>query len=343
MAGADNPSRGTTDGPALSRRWSIFSTSFVVASLAALFALIAVLVVLDPYDAGRFGLPKTRGVPEQGPRTANASRGRDPAFNAAIIGNSHIQLIAPERLKTLTGFDFVSLSVPATRPREQFAVLNWFLRHHPAPDAIVFGLDDTWCLDSFINDKPFPFWLYGDGTPAFLRGLFSFAALEKVQGRIALATGKAKPARRDGYWDYEVNYRAIGYGDADFVRGKLAGDPPSISLNPRHVFPAAERFGAVLAKLPPAVPVVLVWPPVFIGGQPAPGSEAEAAQRACKRIYADLAAARRPAAVVDWARDLPENHGVGNFFDRTHYRHPLARLVERDIAAALAAMRPVAR
>jgi hypothetical protein len=70
---------------------------FIVQFGCTLFALLAmawaIILVVDPYDAGR---PIARGVPGVvygGPRTANASRGRDPVFDSAIIGNSHGQLL----------------------------------------------------------------------------------------------------------------------------------------------------------------------------------------------------------------------------------------------------------
>jgi hypothetical protein len=81
----------------------------VMTALAAAF-------VLDPYDTGRSALVERPGVRPQGPRTAGASRGRDLAFNAAVFGNSRIQLLSPERLNGITGLSLVQLSVPGTGP-----------------------------------------------------------------------------------------------------------------------------------------------------------------------------------------------------------------------------------
>ena len=49
-----------------------------------LIGILGAAYAIDPYDTGRSGLLKKPGVRPQGPRTANASRGRDPAFNAAV-------------------------------------------------------------------------------------------------------------------------------------------------------------------------------------------------------------------------------------------------------------------
>ena len=64
----------------------------LVACLGALAlgaALIATLVILvDPYDSGRFGAFGIVGVGDRNPWTANVSRARDGQFDSAILGNS---------------------------------------------------------------------------------------------------------------------------------------------------------------------------------------------------------------------------------------------------------------
>ena len=75
---------------------------------------VAIAYAIDPYDRGSLAAFEGRGVRVQGPRTATASRGRDPAFDAAIVGNSHVQLLSPERLTRATRASFVSLATPGT-------------------------------------------------------------------------------------------------------------------------------------------------------------------------------------------------------------------------------------
>jgi hypothetical protein len=132
----------------------------VMTALAAAF-------VLDPYDTGRSALVERPGVRPQGPRTAGASRGRDLAFNAAVFGNSRIQLLSPERLNGITGLSFVQLSVPGTGPKEQLTLIQWFMRHHPDARALVIGADKNWCTadPTMRSEHPFPYWLY---SPNFL-------------------------------------------------------------------------------------------------------------------------------------------------------------------------------
>jgi hypothetical protein len=314
----------------------------VATAAVAFVGLIGVLVAIDPYDTGRLGFVVNRNVPQQGPRTANVSRGRDPAFNAAIFGNSHIQLVMPEGLNEATGLRFVSLIVPATGPREQLTLMRWFLRHHPEPAAFVIGLDATWCTPdpALPTSRPFPFWLYDRELMSYATGLIRYSALERIPVRIAALFGRIRPARRDGYWDYDADYRRIGYGDPTFVARKLAGDRPTWSGNVNGPFPAAEQLKIALAGLPKSTPVVLVRPPLYIAAQPLPGTDADKGDQACRVAFAALARERPLTTLVDWSVDRPENRQMENFFDRTHFRAGTARLLEADIAAALRAKNP---
>jgi len=56
------------------------------------------LLLIDPYDTGRFPSLGIIGIGDRSMRTADASRGRDPRFNAAVIGNSTANVL------TLTGY-----------------------------------------------------------------------------------------------------------------------------------------------------------------------------------------------------------------------------------------------
>ncbi|PIK74749.1 hypothetical protein CS379_00880, partial [Methylobacterium frigidaeris] len=287
---------------------------------------------------GRPRLLDRDGVRPQGPRTAAASRGRDPAFAAAIIGNSHIQLVAPARLRDATGLPFVQLSVPGTGPGEQLLVAGYFLRHHPQARALVIGADAFWCTgDPALPPlRPFPTWLLAEDWADYLRGLLRITVVGEVVNRIGWAM-RAAPRRAapDGYWDYEPDYLRLGDPDMPervASRARQApADPDPGEGGPD--FPAAARLRALAERLTPGTALVLVFPPVFAATQPRPGTPRAAAAGACR---AALAAAVAPRGrVVDWSGDRPELHDSTLFFDGSHYRQPLARRLEADIVAAL--------
>ena len=87
---------------------------FVGALALGCAVVFALVMAVDPYDSGRFGILGIEGISDESPRTANASRARDPQFNSAVFGNSTGQLLKPSELSRLTGARFVQLTVPGT-------------------------------------------------------------------------------------------------------------------------------------------------------------------------------------------------------------------------------------
>jgi hypothetical protein len=317
--------------------WRRFCVVLVATAAGLLAAILAAAYALDPYDTGRSGLFAKPGVRPQGPRTAAASRGRDPRFAGAVFGNSHIQLVSPERLAEATGIPFVQLSIPATGPKEQLTLIDWFLRHHDGgARALVLSLDGLWCTPDpeLRNEKPFPFWLFSRSPLEYARGLLRYDVLEELPRRLRYVFDRnARRAAPDGYWDYEPNYIRLGYLDNPEARARLeraAGG--GLPANPELRFPAADNLEALLARLPPDLSVVLVFPPAYVAHLARPGSPAAEVDRACKAAFTRAARAHPGAGVIDWRVARAETRDPALFFDQTHYRHPLARALERDIA-----------
>jgi hypothetical protein len=309
--------------------WLKFVALFAGVFLGAIILLCALILLIDPYDSGRFPSFGITGIVDESPRTANVSRGRDPRFDAAIVGNSHGQLLAPSRLSQATGLRFVQLTVPGTGPREQFALLRWFMRHHPSVGALVLAADVTWCTPdaSLPIANPFPFWLYGEGQLEYLANLLNTHSLTLGRRRVMLALGLRTPTDPAGYWDYEAG-RSWAFDPAIPERIETAADTAT-----PFAFPAIERLADMLAGL--RAPVVVVMPPVFVTELPRPGSPEALRLDACKRAFAKLAAELPRTAFVDFLRDSPLARDPTNFMDAGHYRKSVAELIEADIAAAL--------
>jgi hypothetical protein len=342
-----NSSISSSDLRHEARPWHHFTVTLVIAAAVALTGLVALAYAVDPYDTGRSELFAKPGVRPQGPRTANPSRGRDPAFNAMLVGNSRIQIISPAQLKKTTGLDFVQLSVPGSGPKEHLTLIEWFLRHRKEPPkAVVVSVDDLWCTSdpALPNDKPFPFWLYSRDTLEYGRNLLRYDVLEELPRRFAFLFGKeAERARPDGYWDYEPEYIALGTMRNPAARQRLQQRPYANAQRFDHdpkegerVFPAAEKLGAVAASLPADAALILVHPPAYVNFLPPSGTEQAFFLQACKAAVASAAqAAHARTAVVDWQTKRPEIGRAELFFDPLHYRQPLARMIEADIAGAL--------
>lgn len=333
-------STSSSEQAARAAKWTGFTGAFLSAAVLIAVAFLTAAFLIDPYDSGRSPLKLGEGVRPQGPRTALASRGRDPRFTGAIFGNSHIQLISPEELHAKTGIPFVSLIAPATQPRETFATIDWFLRHHRAtpPQAIVVGIDNYWCTanPALPNEKPFPFWLLSRSLPDYLGGLMRFDLLEELPRRIGyLTSGKAERARPDGYWDYESGYGVQGYGTNPEIIARLQKPIEAGGGNVDGPFPAATDLEELMKAAPAETVLILLRPPVYVTALSKPGTRDAAADAACRKAFADLAARRPRTALVDWRVDRPELRDPKLFFDHSHYRQPIARLVEADIADAI--------
>ena len=170
--------------------WRRFAILFVDVFAAVVGIAYGFIILVDPYDSGRFasfGLRSpydastnqvadlTGSIPpsvaafgdtDTSQRTSNVALGRSPRFNAAIFGNSHGQLLSPQRLSRATGLSFVQLTVPGSNVREQLAMMHWFITHHPDVGAMVLALDERWCVTdpALPLRTPFPFWLYSDNN-----------------------------------------------------------------------------------------------------------------------------------------------------------------------------------
>lgn len=326
--------------------WRRFAVTLLTVTIVAVVGIVFAAYVIDPYDTGRSSLFAREGVRPQGPRTANASRGRDPSYNAAIFGNSQIQLISPERLKDRTGFDFVQLAVPATGPKEHFTLIEWFLAHRKEPaKALVVDADETWCISdpALTNFRPFPFWLYDTNPLEYAKGLVRYDLLEELPRRIGYVFGKnPERAREDGYWDYEPNYLNLGYDTRPEIRARLEKPyyktEPTFERDPKEgqrKFPAADRLKALADSLPPETALIIVHPARYKTYLPPKGTEEGYLDQACKAAVREAVKGHARSAIVDWRIDRSENRNPDYFFDLSHYRQPIAMAIEADIAKAL--------
>ena len=310
-------------------RWLATFLGTLALGAAAVFAFV---LIVDPYDSGRVGLTGIQGVRDASPRTANASRARDPQFDSAVIGNSTGQLVKPDELSRLTGNRFVQLTVPGTGPREQLAIADFFVRQHPRVGALVITADESWCGrdPALPMQHPFPFWLYGESNLDFLGRLFSTRALRLAWQRLLVGAGLRQRSAADGYWDYEKE------GPGEFAPAIVPRDdggpaPATVSEN----FPGVALLGAAIRKLPADVPVVLFVPPAYHTMLPRAGSLAAAEEAACKSALKNLVAGRPRSNFIDFRVENALTRDAANFMDFGHYRAAIARKMEVAIAESI--------
>jgi hypothetical protein len=343
------------------RAWRRFALTFVGVFAAVVGIVYVFIILIDPYDSGRFfslgprslydgaqgigdappgGVAPSKaagfGDTDTSQRTANVALGRSARFNAAIFGNSHGQLISPQRLSRATGLNFVQLTVPGANVREQIAMMRWFIAHHPAPSALVLALDERWCVTdpALPLRTPFPFWLYSDSNLVYLANALSTRTLRDGVRRLASAFAPAVAVDPAGYADYEA-------GKAwSFKPGKPAGwegfparDDRPFRREPD--FPGLILLDALLGEIPASTPVVIVLPPQFYTRLPPPDTGGARFRDYCKWQMALRAERGAGSAFIDFLVDSEIARKPENFMDDEHYRSNVAEMIEAEIAAAL--------
>jgi hypothetical protein len=345
--------------------WRRFALAFLGVFAGIVGVVYAFIILVDPYDSGRFGSLGLRSATEgsrdiakgepggpprsdaagfgntdESQRTANVALGRSARFNAAIFGNSHGQLLSPRRLSRATGLDFVQLTVPGANVREQIAMMHWFVRHHAVPGALVLALDERWCVTdpALPLRSPFPFWLYGDSNLAYLANALSTRTLRDGFRRLAAVSGRPVSGDPAGYSDYEAG-KAWGFkpGAPASADGFPARDERPFRREPD--FPGLILLDALLGEIPANTPVVIVLPPQFYTRLPPSGTGAARFRDYCKWQIALRAERGAGSAFLDFLVDSKIARTPENFMDEEHYRTNIAQIIEAGIAAALNARR----
>lgn len=333
--------------------WRRFVVTVVVALLGFGAAAIGFVAATDPY-----GLRAAPGRPP-GPLMDSDQRSLYPqivrggAYDSAVIGSSTARLLDPADLDRALGGRFSNLAMNAATPFEQRAMARLVLARG-APRTLLFALDSTWCEADAdakrLTAHPFPAWLYEAEPP--------FAVLRQVNWQ-SLVTGAAvllhrlglapERIRGDGYAVFtppEASYdaaRAAGHirGGEGMGMGKGTGMSigeaeamPEPAATPG-ALPALDWLDALLAAAPSATTKLVAFMPVHVAAQGRPGTPRGAGEAACKARVAQIGRSRS-ALVVDFRIPSPVTTVDANYWDRLHYRLPVAGRIVSAIARAKA-------
>jgi hypothetical protein len=311
--------------------WSLLACFGALAGAALL--VLALMVVVDPYDSGKLGLLGINGVDNRLTQITAASRARDPDFSAAILGNSTAQMIDPVALSRATGLRFVQLYMTGSIPREQLAVLDFFLRNHRQVGALVIAADPGWCVHARPTEEgaPFPYWLYDKSVVTYAVRLISWQAIEQAFQRLSIGLGQRQRMNPDGFVSYEDIWPPGQFKEIGWPRDPV----PALSAEMRATFPEIAALGDIVRKLPANVPIVIFVPPTFAATVPKPGTETALERSACDAALRKIVAGRPRSNFVSYRVDNELTRDRDNFVDFIHYRPKLARAIEQGIVASL--------
>lgn len=325
--------------------WRRVSVLIVAVAAVAFCVLAGAVWALDPYGARAGPDRPATPIMDTNQRFMYPQIVRSGRFDSAVFGTSTVRLLDPERLGALLGGRFANLGLNAGTPWEQAQLADLFLRKVPAPRALVFGVDMTWCdpeadtPEKRLTPRPFPPWLYDDASWNDIEGAVSLQSLE-IAGRVAMhRLGLAKERiRPDGY---DIFLPPDAFYDLERARFHIWGDRERrpiarAAAADAAVFapamPALDWLDALLARVPASTTTFLVLPPLHAGSLPHPDSPAFAREAACKARLAAMAA-KRATHLVDFRLSSDVTRADENYWDPLHYRVGIARRMEDALRA----------
>lgn len=304
---------------------------------AVLYAFVA---LVDPWGVLPFHIPAERPPISTNARYAFAGLARSDRFDAAIFGTSTSRMLRPASLNEAFGARFANLAMNAATAYEQSRLFDVFLRAHPRPRAVIIGLDHVWCDAGPLQrytPRAFPEAFYEASPWPAYREMLSFYAVQEATRQFAVLTGMMRPRYgRDGYTRFlppEERY------DAARAAANLPPLPPETS---RHIatppadlpMPPMAFLQRMVAATPEQTRLVLVFMPLYLGAQGAPGSGSAAVTEACKREVVAMARARPGTVVLDYWRASPITREPTNYWDPMHYRDAIAERIEAALSRA---------
>jgi len=226
---------------------------------------------------------------------------------------------------------------------EQMRIHDLFVRHHPTTKVILIGIDDSWCKRETSYEKytfrEFPEWMFDENPWNDLLYLFNDKALENSVRLLEFVAGKRSPKyEKNGYRDFTLGFGTYNKGViAKTLYPKGSPDEPRVpTLNPSNDHPKWKFATHELLRnmlrheLAKQAETILVFTPLH-GGYLARGAVLYAE---CKTRLLRIAEANS-VRVIDFMIDSEITRVDDNYWDSLHYRAPVARTLERDIAAVL--------
>jgi hypothetical protein len=323
--------------------WHSFVALFIGAFVSLALGAYLFILLVDPYSSIPFSLPIDRKIVSISDRFMTPQIIRSRRFDSLIIGTSTSRLLDPEILDPLFQARFANLAMDSALAWEQKTTLELFLRVMGPPKVLIVGLDSVWCAPEAdrnrITFRGFPDWLYDDNPWNDYLHLFNYGTLEIAARQVGYHLGLyPERARSDGYRNFlppESEYDSARAHDTIWQGRGPSPLPLLLSAEERSQlrFPALAWLDDELARIPDANLKVLAFMPLNIAAQPAPGTRDAQIEAECKdRIVA--IARNRGAKVIDWLFASALTSNDSNYWDRLHYRLPIAGQVARDLAGA---------
>ncbi len=334
--------------------WRNYTRTLVLFAVSVIVALGALVIVVNPYGNLPPGPRENIVITEVNQRFTYPQIVRSRRYDSLIIGTSTTRPIPPDQLSQLLDMRFAALAMNSATAWEQYRIADLFLRTIPDPKGVLIGIDVVWCTPDAdivrLTHRAFPEWMYDDNPwndfLYFLNGSSVEIAVRQVAFRLGI---------RDRF-----RYGDDGYGvftppedtyDIERARFKIwnGQSPEARVVSPTYVptdterlqwqFPALNWLEEILARFPDDATKIVSMMPVHIASQPYAGSREEARETECKRRIAEIANSNG-AVVIDFRIRSDLTQEDSNYWDRLHYRIPVAEKLANWIGAFVTTGRP---
>jgi len=329
--------------------WRRFISVFFKVFISGLGAIYLFILLVDPFDIIPFALPLERAmVSVTSQRHMYPQIVRSGRFNSFVIGTSSIRLLDPKLLDQEFDARFANVAMNSATAWEQQKMMEYIIHKAGPPKVLIVGLDHVWCNSHAdrerITARGFPDWMYDDNPWNDYLYLLNSSTLEIAGRLVAYQFGFHHLRMRfDGYQvfvppesKYDVTRARQHIWDSRKSEPPPDVPPPPLLPVERAAltFPALAWLDATLAKLPRSTLAILAFMPAHVVAQPWPGTHAAAIEAECKARIADIARIRG-AKVVDWRINSVLTRNDANFWDRFHYRVPIATRIAEQLGAAV--------
>jgi hypothetical protein len=310
--------------------WRRFARLFLITALASLAFVYGFVAIVDPWDTLPLSPPLPRVPISTNARYSFPALARSDKFDSAVFGNSSSRLLEPRLLNPGFGAHFANLAMNAATAYEQTRLFDVFLRAHPRPRVVMFGLDAGWCASTFqrFTERSFPEWMYGEDLwPAYLH-MFSPYAVQEAANQFAVMTHmKRRRYGLDGYTSFVPPEAAYDRArrDRQFLNWAPVDNRPP-APDAVATYPALPLLRENMLRLPAATRKVLYFPPYHIERQGEPGGVTRWEWDQCKQQVAAIAA-ETGAEVIDFMIPSAITRDRDNFWDPVHYRIPIAERI----------------
>lgn len=329
--------------------WRHFLRTFLTWAILLAGVCYGFVLLVDPYDTLPVSLDFEREPISTNQRFSFPALTAKARFDSAVIGTSTTRLLQPDQLNGLFGSTFVNLSMNSATTYEQYRIFKLFVRHHPAPKHVIYGVDREWCSTMVapkFTFRPFPPWLYDENPWNDLLYLFNFKAIEQAGRQFARAVGLRAPKYgRDGYTnflpprsEYDIGKARTNLYGAKGPRRHQRIVPPADNYAAERralTFPQHARMRDMLASLPGTTTKILVFIPYHRINQPQPGSLSDAVWRECKARLVEMLAPHENGHALDFMIRSAITERDENYWDPLHYSVDIAEQLARLIKAGV--------